>query len=104
MKVSRTLQWIFAALFLLCGIPLLFLDRDNPDPAAAQLLAGTAALFLGGFGVCLAWSAWEVGAIKLQHVNYTRAGEPRRFMATVAMIFLAGCGTLASAVWFFFFK
>lgn len=104
MRLSERLKWIFAILFVLCGIPILFVDIDAPDSSAGHLLAGIAALLLGGFGLCLAWSAWETGTIRLQHFNYSGAGQPRRFMGTVLLILAAGCGTLAAAVWFLFFK
>lgn len=104
MRLSERLTWIFAALFVTCGVPLLFLDSENPDPSVVYVLAGMATLFLGGFGLCLAWSAWEAGRINLQHFNYSRAGQPRRFAATIIVILLAGCGTLTTAVWFLFFK
>lgn len=104
MRLSERLKWIFAGLFLLCGVPLLFLDQENPDPTAAHALAGSAVLFLGGFALCLAWNAWETGVINIQHFNFSRAGQPRRFTATVAVILLAGCSTITTAFWFFFFK
>lgn len=97
-------MWLFAILFVLCGVPLLFLDRKDPDPTAAHALAGTAVLFLGAFALCLAWSAWEKGVLDIQHFHYTRAGQPRRFAATVGLILLAGCGAIVTAIWFFFFK
>lgn len=104
MRLSDRLKWLFAVLFLLGGLPLLFLDKDNPDPGLAHVLAGTATLCLGAFAVCLVWSAWQTGAINLQHFNYSRAGQPRRFLATLAVILLAGGGTIITAFWFFFFK
>jgi hypothetical protein len=103
MTLAEGLMWVFAGLFLLSGLPLLFFDRDHPGPAG-QLLAGTATLSLGLFGICLAWSAWQSGVINLQHFNYSRAGQPRRFMATLAVILLAGCGTIVAAFWYLFFK
>lgn len=104
MRPSERLTWLFAALFVLCGAALLFFDTESPDASAPQALAGVAALFLGGFGLCLAWSAWESRAIRLQHVNYSLAGQPRRFIATVMLIVAAGCGTLAAALWVLLFK
>ena len=104
MKLSERMMWIFAILVLLCGLPLFFLDKESPDPAAGHALAGMAALFLGAFGLCLAWNALETGEINVQHFHYSRSGQPRRFMATVALILFAGCGALISAFWFLFFK
>ena len=95
------MKWIFAILFLLCGVPLFFLDKHNSDPTAA---AGIASLFLSGFTLCLAWSALETDEIKLQHFKYSRRSQPRRFMATIALILVAGCGTLVTSFWFLFFK
>lgn len=91
-------------LFVLCGVPLWFLDAGDPDPSAASMLPGLAALFLGGFGLCLAWSSWETGTIDLLHFNYSRARQPRRFVAVIALILVAACGTLVTAFWFLFFK
>ncbi len=87
MRLSDRLKWAFAILFLLCGISLLFLDKENPDPAAGYVLAGMATLSLSGFGRCLAWNALETGEIKLQHFHYSRRRQPRRFAATVILIF-----------------
>ncbi len=104
MKLSGRLTWIFAILFLLAGAPLLFLDRENPDPTVAPAMAGMASMFLGGFALCLAWNALERGEINVQHFHYNRKSQPRRFMATVTLILLAGCGTIISSIWFLFFK
>lgn len=104
MSMSERLKWTFAVLFVLCGLPLLFMDQDHPDPAAANLWGGTAALFLGGFVVCLAWSAWETGVIRLQHINYSRAAQPRRFMAAFCVLVLAGCVTITAGFWLLFVK
>ena len=104
MKLSERLKWIFAILFLLCGVPLFFLDKENPNPVAAHILAGMASLSLGGFALCLVWNALETGEIKLQHFHYSRRSQPRRFTATVALILIAGCSTLITAFWFLFFK
>ena len=102
MKTSERLKWIFAALLVLCSIPLLFIDRSNRE--AGQLWAGFAALCLAGFAFSLSYSAWKTGAIGLRDFDYTRAGQPRRFMATMFMILSAGAGTLITAIWVFFFK
>lgn len=104
MNLSARLQWIFAVLVLLCGMPLLFLDKEGPNAAHGYLLAGMATLFLGAFGLCLAWNSLETGEIKIQHFRYNRSSQPRRFMATVALILISACGTLITAVWFLFFK
>lgn len=104
MSVADRLKWTFAILFILCGVPLWFLDAGDPDPSAAAMLPGLAALFLGGFGLCLAWSSWETGTIDLLHFNYSRARQPRRFVAVIALILVAACGTLVTAFWFLFFK
>jgi hypothetical protein len=104
MKLSERMKWIFAILFLLCGVSSFFLDKHNSDPATAHILAGIASLFLSGFTLCLAWSALETDEIKLQHFQYRRRSQPRRFMATIALILIAGCGTLVTSFWFLFFK
>jgi hypothetical protein len=103
-RLSERLLWAFAILFLLCGVPLLFLDREAPDPVFGNTLAGMAALFLGGFEVCLAWNALDTGEIKLQHFRCSRAAQPRCFAAAVVVILAAGLATLFTAVWFFFLK
>lgn len=104
MSAADRLKWIFATLFLLCGAPLLYLGTGNPDPSGKPLLPGLAALFLGGFGLCLAWSSWETGTIDLLHFNYSRAMQPRRFVVVIALVLVAACGTLVTAVWYLFFK
>lgn len=102
MRTSERLKWIFAALFVLCGLLLPFIDKG--DRKAGLLLPGLAALCLAGFALSLAYDAWETGAIKLPEFDYTREGQPRRFVATLVMIVAAGIGTLITALWFLFFK
>lgn len=97
-------MWTFGALFVLLGLPLLFLDRDNPDKTIAMPLAGLATLSLSGFAFCLVWHSWLNGTIDIQHFTYSRAHQPLRYMATLLLILMAGFGTLISAVWFLFFK
>jgi len=104
MRLSERLQWTFATLFVLGGVALLLLGGEKADPAIARLIAGVATLFLGGFALCLAWNAWETGAVNVQHFRYSRASEPLRFAATVVMILLAGCVTIVAACWFLFLK
>lgn len=102
--MSERLKWIFAALFLACGAALLFLEARKPDPWAERLLAGAATLSLGAFVLCLAWNAWETGAVKLQQYSCTRGAQPLQFAAVLALVLAAGIGTLTTAVWFLFFK
>lgn len=37
MRLPERLMWLFAILFLLFGIPMLFVDSDAPDPSTAHL-------------------------------------------------------------------
>lgn len=103
MRLSNRLLWIFAALFLLCGLPLLFLDSENPD-SASKAVAGMAALSLGGFALSLAWNACESGGLQMLHFGYQRATQPRRFFATVAVLILAGCATVVAGIRFLLFQ
>lgn len=102
MKTSERFQWIFAAAFLLCGLPLVFIDKS--DVETGQFWAGLAVLFLALFAFCLAHTSWQTGDFKIQHFTYNRKDHPRRFMATLLMIVAAACGTLITALWFLFFK
>lgn len=95
---------MFAGLFLLFGVPLLFLDKESADQAIGMPLAGLAVLSLSGFAFSLAWHAWTTGQAKVQHFNYTRATQPYRFGATLVLILVAGTGTLITAFWVLFFK
>ncbi|HSH43723.1 MAG TPA: hypothetical protein VK973_16500 [Arenicellales bacterium] len=104
MRLSESLKWIFALLFLSCGLPLLWLDTGGTQGSAASLLAGIACLSLGGFCFALAWEAWRRGAINLQNFRYTRAAQPGRFLTMVLLVLIAGCGTVAAAVWLLLFK
>jgi hypothetical protein len=94
------LTWTFAALFVLFGLPLFFLE----DPGWARLSAGLSTLSLGGFALAWARHAVAVGQIKLQHSWIHVATRPRLFWATMAMLVVTGSGVIVGAIWMLFFK
>lgn len=89
-----TLQWAFVALFLIAGVPLLFVS----DPDTGRALARLAVLFLGGFAVAMALDARQTGLIKLQHTTIRRAARPRLFAVMTTGIALGGLGLVVMAV------
>jgi hypothetical protein len=89
-----TLQWAFAALVLIAGLPLLFVS----DPGTGRFLARLAVVFLGGFAVTMALDARQTGVLKLQHTTIRRAARPWLFAALTGGIALCGLSVMVMAV------
>jgi hypothetical protein len=99
MPTSR-LVWVFAALFLLCGLPLLVVEQVSwVRPLASLCMA-----FLGAFSLALAADAIRTGQLRVQGSVILYSRQPRLFWAALAVIALAGIGVLIGAVWAAFFK
>jgi hypothetical protein len=94
------LTWLFATLFVLCGLPLLVTE----DPAWQRIWAGVSATCLGAFALAWAHHAVRVGQIKLQFSWIRRASQPRTFWATIFMLLATGTIVVVSGVWILFFK
>ena len=97
---STRFTWIFAALFLLCGLPLLIVD----DAGARNLWGGLSAAGLGGFALAMAYNATATGTIRLQFSTIVRAASPYKFWAAVGLVGLAGLGVIAAGGWLLVFK
>lgn len=94
MKLHEFLHWIFAGLFVVIGVMMLVLGKDENS----RQWAGTAALCLGGFSLSLMWNAWVTGVINLRDFHYRRASEPKRFYATLLMLLVTGIVVVVTSV------
>lgn len=99
MRASH-LMWVFAGLFLVCGMPLFFVETESWK----RIWAGLSAMFLGSFALAFACDAVGRGRLKLQHSLVERSKQPRLFWAGVSVIAAAGFGVLVSAFWIAFVK
>jgi len=97
---SGRLIWIFGALFVLFGLPLIIVD----DIGARNLLGGLSTLSLGGFAFALASNGIVTGTIRLQYSKISRAAQPYTFWAAVILVTAAGSGVVVSSMWLMFFK
>ncbi len=100
MGAPTYLTWVFAALFVACGLPLAFVE----DPAWAHRWGGLSLIGLGGFALSMARDAVKSGEVRLNFSRIKRADSPRLFWATLALIAAAGVSVLVAAVWALFFK
>jgi len=99
MAVKR-LIWVFAALFVIFGLPLAVVE----DQGLRRLCGSLSLVGLGGFALCLAGDGLASGAIRWQFSLIERAKQPVAFWAAVAIVTLAGLGVLVAAAWAAFFK
>ncbi len=97
---STRLTWIFGALFVLFGLPLMFVDNIG----TRNLLGGLSTLSLGGFAMAMAYNATATGTIRLQNSTISRAQQPRIFWAAVGLVVIAGFGVITAGVWFMLIK
>ena len=100
MGLLKHLTWVFAGLFVACGLPLLFVE----DRAWGHRWAGLSLVFLAGFAFSMVRDAVRSGEVRLNFSRIRRADSPRLFWAAPALVSAAGAGVLASAVWVLFFK
>ncbi len=100
MGASRYLTWVFAGLFVACGLPLAFVE----DPAWRDAWGGASLIGLGGFALSMARDAVKSGEIRLNFSRIRRADSPRLFWAAIALVVAAGLGVLVSAAWALFIK
>ncbi len=94
------LMYLFAALFGLFGLPLVFLR----DKELAMTLGGLAMASLGCFAITMALGAIAKGEIGLQFTTVQRAARPRLFWAAVALVLGAGGGVAVGAGWLIFLE
>lgn len=97
---SHRLIWIFGALFVFFGLPLIIVD----DNEMGRVLAGLSALSLGGFALALAFNARVTGKITLQFSKISRAARPRTYWAAVSLVAIAGVVVVITGFWAIFFK
>ena len=100
MGFLKYLTWVFAALFVACGLPLLFVE----DVGWRHIWGGLSLVGLGGFALSLARDAVRSGEVRFNHTLIRRADSPRLFWATLTLIAATGVVVLVAAVWALFFK
>jgi len=99
MRFDR-LMWLFAGLFLLIGLPLFFVE----DVAWVRPLISLCVLSLGCFGLSMAADGMAKGTIRLQFSHIRRAAQPAAFWSAIALVAVAGVGSVITAAWAYFFK
>ena len=70
---STRLTWIAAALFLLCGLPLLVVE----DLWWGRFWGGLAVLWLGVFALAMARAGVTTGQVRMNFSVIRRASQPR---------------------------
>lgn len=98
--IYTRLTWIAAALFLLCGLPLLVVE----DLWWGRFWGGLVVFWLGVFALAMARAAVATGQVRMNFSVIRRAAQPRTFWAAIALLVFAGSVVLVSAFWFWFFK
>ena len=100
MGFQKYLTWVFAALFVACGLPLFFLE----DSGWRHIWGGVSLIGLGGFALSMVRDAVQSGEVRFNHTLIKRADSPRLFWAALALIAATGVVVLVAAVWALFFK
>jgi hypothetical protein len=100
MGASRYLTWVFAGLFVACGLPLAFVE----DPAWRDAWGGASLVGLGSFALSMVRDAVKSGEVRINPTVIRRADSPRLFWAALSLIAAAGTVVLVSAVWVLVFK
>lgn len=98
-RLSR-LMWVFAALFLVFGLPMILVE----DKAWQRILVGLSTLSLGGFALAMAGDGIVKGEIKFNLSLIKRQDQPVIFWLTVALVTSAGIATIVTAFWAMFIK
>lgn len=99
LRLDRVM-WVFAALFLLFGLPLFFVE----DKSWQKALLGLSTLSLGGFALAMAGDGVLKGEIKFNLSLIKRRDQPVVFWLTVALVTAAGIATIITGIWALFFK
>ena len=94
------LMWLFAALFILFGLALGFVE----DRGWQNVCGGMSVLSLGCFGMAMAGDGLVKGEIRLQFSLIKRAAQPRLYWTAIALVFTTGVGVIITAVWAIFLK
>lgn len=93
-------MWIFAALFLLFGLPLFIVE----DEGWRKILLGGTTLSLGGFALAMAGDGIIKGEIKFNLSLIKCHDRPVVFWSTVALVAIAGIATIATGIWALLYK
>lgn len=94
------LMWLCAALFVLFGLPLAFIE----DIAWQHVSGGLSILSLSLFALAMVGNGLVKGKIRLQFSWINRTTQPRTFWASIALVFSTGMGVMIAAIWVLFFK
>jgi len=100
MGIWKPLTWAFAGLFVLCGLPLFWVE----DSGWRNTWGGLSLIGLGGFALAMAADAVTSGQVRLNLTVIRRAQSPRLFWAALALIASAGLAVLIAAGWALAFK
>lgn len=100
MGFFKYLTWVFAGLFVACGLPLFWVE----DAGWRNVWGGLSLLGLGGFALAMAGDAARSGQVRINLTRIRRAQSPRLFWAVLALIASAGLAVLAAAAWALAFK
>ncbi|MFA3920201.1 hypothetical protein [Ruegeria hyattellae] len=94
------LMWLFAALFVVTGLPLALTE----DEQWQRLWGGSSALSLGLFAILMAADGLVRGQIRINTSIVRRSSQPRLFFSVIALVLVAGIGVIIAAIWAIFFK
>ena len=94
------LMWLFGALFVLFGLPLLLVE----DKGWQRVFIGLSVLSLGCFALAMVGDGLVKGKIRFQFSLIERTAQPRTFWATIALVSTAGIVVIITAFWAMFFK
>ncbi|WP_170517508.1 hypothetical protein [Ruegeria atlantica] len=98
--ISTYLMWVFAALFVVTGLPLALTE----DEQWQRLWGGSSALSLGLFALSMAADGLLRGQIRIHFSIIRRSSQSRLFFSAIALVFAAGAGVIIAVVWAIFFK
>ena len=94
------LMWLFAALFVVTGLPLALTENEQWQ----RLWGGYSALSLGFFAISMAADGLLRGQIRIHFSIIRRSSQRRLFFSAIALVFAAGAGVVIAAIWAIFFK
>jgi hypothetical protein len=99
MRLDR-LMWLCAALFILFGLPLVFVE----DSGWQRVCVGLSALSLGCFALAMAGDGLVKGEIRVQFSQIKRTAQPHFFWTAIALVSSTGVVVIITAFWAMFFK
>lgn len=93
-------MWLCAALVVVFGLPLAFLD----DMGWRNTFGGLSASSLGLFAFAMAGNGLATGQIRIHFSVIHRARQPRLFGAAIGLVCAAGTAVVSAVVWALIFK